>query len=110
MQPLLQLFSEFLFHLAVQADIQTGHRSLCYTHPERILGEKDFDTYETGAVLLNDDGRRKVLTKWQEKKKTTIVHPYLKKKIALGLVPYLQANLLTKYLRGEIDEYQCFLL
>jgi len=76
----------------------------------RILGEKDFDTYETGAVLLNDDGRRKVLTKWQEKKKTTIVHPYLKKKIALGLVPYVQANLLTKYLRGEIDEYQCFLL
>lgn len=75
----------------------------------RILGENDFQKQETGAVYLNDDGRKKVITKWQEKKRTDIMHPYLKQKTQFGLLPYVQANLLAKYVRGEIDEYPCYL-
>lgn len=75
----------------------------------QIIGEKDFDKQISGAVLLNDTGRKKVLTRWQEKKRTDIVHPYLKQKIPLGLLPYVQSNLLAKYVRGELKEYPPFL-
>lgn len=76
----------------------------------KMLNEKDFERQISGAVLLNDDGRKKVITRWQEKKRTDIVHPYLKQKIPFGLIPYVQSNLLAKYIRGDIDEYPCFLL
>ena len=62
-----------------------------------------------GVVLLNENGRKKVLTKWQEKKRSDIVHPYLKQKIQLGLLPYVQSNLLAKYVRGEINEYPVYI-
>lgn len=76
----------------------------------QILVPSDFDIQVSGAVLLNDDGRKKVLSKWQERKRTEIVHPYLKQKIQLGLLPYVQSTLLSKYIRGEIEEYPCFLM
>lgn len=76
----------------------------------QIIGEKDFEKQISGAVWLNDEGRKKVLTRWQEKKRSDIVHPYLKQKIPLGLLPYVQSNLLAKYVRGEIESYPPFLL
>ena len=76
----------------------------------RKLQADDFETQESGAVYLNKEGRKKVLTAWQEKKRTTIQHPYLNEKIPLGLLPYVQSNLLAKYIRGEITEYPCYLL
>ena len=76
----------------------------------RVITAKDFDKQISGAVWLNDDGRKKVLTKWQEKKRTDYLHPYLKQKIQFGLIPYAQSNLLAKYVRGDIPEYPCFLL
>ena len=63
----------------------------------------------SGAVWLNDDGRKKVLTRWQEKKRTDLMHPYLKQKIQFGLLPYVQSNLLAKFVRGELPEYPCYL-
>lgn len=71
---------------------------------------KDFERQESGAVYLNTDGRKKVLTAWQEKKRSTIVHTYLNEKIPLGLLPFVQSSLLAKYVRGEIEEYPCYLL
>ena len=76
----------------------------------QIIGEKDFEKQISGAVWLNDEGRKKVLTRWQEKKRSEIVHPYLKQKIPLGLLPYVQSNLLAKYVRGDIDAYPPYLL
>ncbi len=76
----------------------------------RIIGENDFETQISGAVLLNADGRKKVLTRWQERKRETMMHPYLKEKIPTGLLPYVQANLLAKYVRGDIEAYPPFLL
>ena len=76
----------------------------------QILGEADFESQISGAVWLNDEGRKKVLTRWQEKKRSDIMHPYLKQKIPFGLLPYIQSNLLAKYVRGDIDEYVPYLL
>lgn len=74
------------------------------------LNAGDFETQVSGAVYLNNDGKRKVLTKWQEKKHTTIVHPYLNQKIPFGLLPFVQSTLLAKYIRGEIKEYPCYIM
>lgn len=74
------------------------------------LNIKDFERQESGAVYLTKDGKKKVLTAWQEKKRSTIVHPYLGEKIQLGLLPFVQSSLLAKYIRGEIEEYPCFLM
>lgn len=76
----------------------------------QIVGTNDFERQISGAVWLNQDGRKKVLTRWQEKKRTDILHPYLKQKIPLGLLPYVQSNLLAKYVRGELEEYPAYLL
>lgn len=75
----------------------------------KIIKPEDFDVQVSGAVFLNDDGRKKVLSKWQEKKRTDMIHPYLKEKIPIGLLPYVQSMLLAKFVRGEIDEYPCYL-
>lgn len=74
------------------------------------LKADDFEKQPSGAVYLTKDGKRKVLTAWQEKKRSTMVHPYLNEKIQLGLLPFVQSSLLAKYVRGEIDEYPCFLM
>jgi len=75
----------------------------------RILSAGDFEKSETGVVLLTDDGRRAFLKNWQAKKKETITHPFLNEKMQWGLVPYIQALLLARYLRGDLDEYPPFL-
>lgn len=74
------------------------------------LNIDDFEKQESGAVYLTKDGKKKVLTAWQEKKRSTIVHPYLNEKIQLGILPFVQSSLLAKYIRGEIEEYPCFLM
>lgn len=76
----------------------------------QIITDKDFEQQISGAVWLNEQGRKKVLTHWQEKKRTDFAHPYLKQKIPFGLISYVQSNLFAKYVRGELEEYPCFIL
>ena len=76
---------------------------------KRIISGKNFSVKENGAVLMDDELRKKVLAEWQNKKKETIVHPYLKEKLEWGMVPYVQAMLLARYLRGDLDGYPVFL-
>ena len=64
---------------------------------------------DRGEPLLNDDGRKVFFNAWQNHKKEVITHPYLKEKIEWGLVPYVQALLLARTIRGDIDEYPPFL-
>ena len=75
----------------------------------RQLASKDFKTSVSGAVAMRDDARQKILIAYQERKKDEIVHPFLKEKTTLGLVPYIQAKLMTQYLRGDLDGYPPFL-
>jgi CRISPR-associated protein Cas1 len=72
------------------------------------VSESGFRTLETGAVTMDDDTRKSVLVAWQKRKQEEIVHPFLGEKIPLGLVPYVQATLLARYLRGDLDGYPCF--
>ncbi|MGN1350783.1 MAG: type I-C CRISPR-associated endonuclease Cas1c [Anaerovoracaceae bacterium] len=74
----------------------------------QIVAGNDFEKQENGAVFLNEEGRRKVQKEWQTKKQTKITHPFLKEKIEWGLVPYVQALLLSRYLRGDLDGYPPF--
>ena len=76
---------------------------------KKIISGKNFDKKENGAVLMDDELRRIVLTEWQNKKKETLTHPYLKEKVEWGMVPYVQAMLLARYLRGDLDGYPVFL-
>ena len=75
----------------------------------RVGGEGDFDRRENGAVFLNDAGRRTFLNHWQQRKRETLTHPYLREKVSWGLIPYVQALLLARHLRGDLEEYPPFL-
>ncbi len=61
------------------------------------------------SVLLNDEGRKAVLTAYQQRKEETVLHRFLKEPVPLGLVPHLQARLLARYLRGDLAQYEPFL-
>lgn len=69
----------------------------------------DFETKDNGATLLKNDSRKKVLTAWQERKQSEILHPFLQEKITLGLLPHIQARLLARHLRGDHDAYPAYL-
>lgn len=75
----------------------------------RVVSPEDFVVRESGEVRLADDGRRGLFNAWQEKKKTQVTHPFLKEKIPWGLVPHVQALLLSRFMRGDLDGYPPFL-
>lgn len=75
----------------------------------RVVSPNDFIQLESGAVSMGEEARRAFLKAWQAKKQETITHPYLKEKIPWGLVPYIQALLLARYLRDDLDRYPPFL-
>jgi CRISP-associated protein Cas1 len=71
----------------------------------RQIAARDVETRDGGAVLLTEEGRRTVLAAWQERKKEERRHPFLEETAPLGLVPYVQAQLLARHLRGDLDAY-----
>lgn len=71
----------------------------------RQLRAADFETRDGGAVVMTDEARKTVLTAWQDRKKEERQHAFLGEKTPLGLVPYLQALLLARHLRGDLDAY-----
>ncbi|MBR4342077.1 MAG: type I-C CRISPR-associated endonuclease Cas1 [Lachnospiraceae bacterium] len=83
-------------------------RFVLYCINQRIIHANDFDIQDSGAVRLNEKGRKKFLAEWQNRKKETLTHPFLNEKINWGLVPYAQALLLARTLRGDLDEYPPF--
>jgi len=75
----------------------------------RIVDANGFTKKENGTVVMNENTRKNLLTAWQEKKRERITHPFLEEKIEWGLVPYAQAMLLARFIRGDLDEYPPFL-
>ena len=73
------------------------------------LQDKDFDYREGGSVMLNDAGRKIVIAAFQARKQEEINHPVLQQAIYIGLLPQIQARLLARYLRGDIETYLPFL-
>ena len=86
--PLADRFVQTLFH----------RKQLSQIHFER----------DEEAAFLNEKGRRVVLSAWQKRKGEIITHPFLGEKIPIGIIPYAQAMLLARVLRGDLDRYPPF--
>jgi len=71
----------------------------------RQIGCDHFEERQGGAIMLNDTGRKLVISAYQSRKQKEIFHPMLKTKTPLGLVPHIQARILARHLRGDLREY-----
>lgn len=76
---------------------------------KRMINGDGFEKQESGAVTMNDQTRKEVLRNWQERKQDKIKHPFLDETVEWGLVPYIQAMLLARYIRGDLDGYPPFM-
>lgn len=75
----------------------------------RQVSERDFQIMDNGAVLLQEAARKKVLTAYQERKREELRHAFLDEKAPIGIFPFIQAQLLARHLRGDLDAYPPFL-
>lgn len=75
----------------------------------KMIHANDFINDPNGAILMTEDARKRFLFQWQKNKAGSLKHPYLKEKIQWGLVPFVQSQLLARYLRGDLDGYPPFL-
>ena len=74
----------------------------------RQLGKKGFTKAASGAVIMDDDTRKTVLTEYQNRKQDEVFHPYIEETAPIGLLFFIQANLMARYIRGDIDGYPPF--
>jgi CRISPR-associated protein Cas1 len=86
-----------------------GDRFVLSLINRRQIASNDFLYQGEKGVVMTDKGRKTFLTCWQNRKKETIIHPYLNEKVPIGLLPYVQAMLLARYVRKDIDDYPVFL-
>ena len=93
----LDLMEELRPHLADRLVLSMFNR--------RQLQSKDFEVQESGAVSLEADARKRVLVAYQERKQEEVLHPFLEERVPIGLIPFVQAKLLARHLRGALDGY-----
>jgi len=96
----LDLMEEFRAYL--------GDRMALSVINRKQVCRDDFVVNANRAVYLKPDPRKSLLTVWQKRKQEEIVHPFLGEKVPIGLLPYTQALLLARYLRGDLDAYPAF--
>jgi CRISPR-associated protein Cas1 len=72
------------------------------------VARKDFEIRESGEVRMSDDARKTAITAYQKRKQEEIMHPFLGEKMTIGLLPHIQAQLMARYIRGDISEYPPF--
>ena len=97
----LDLMEEFRAFLADRLVLSLINR--------RQIQPKDFNDSAGGAVAMTDSARKTLLTTWQKRKQEEITHPYLGEKCKIGLIPHLQAQLLARHLRGDLEAYPSFI-
>ena len=56
---------------------------------KKIVKASNFSKKENGAVMMDDELRKKILIEWQNKKKEVITHPFLNEKVEWGMLPYI---------------------
>mgnify|MGYP000854494349 CR=1 FL=1 len=96
----LDLMEELRPHFADRLVVTLINRNQIYA--------EGFIEKENGAIIMNDETRKVVLTAWQTRKQEEITHPYLEEKVSLGLVPYIQAMLMARHIRGDLEDYPPF--
>ncbi len=72
------------------------------------VSKKDFEIRESGEVRMSDEARKTVLAAYQKRKQEEVTHPFLGEKMTVGLLPHIQAQLMARYIRGDIQEYPPF--
>ena len=87
-----------------------GDRFVLSLINKRQITPKDFLYQVEDGVILTDSGRRTFISAWQNRKRETIIHPYLNEKVEVGLLPYVQAMMLARYIRKDIDDYPVFFI
>lgn len=98
----LDLMEEFRPYLADRLALTLVNR--------RQIRPSDFVRAETGAYSLKDEPRKAVLTAWQERKREEVLHPFLQEKMTVGLLWHMQARLLARHVRGDLDAYPPFVI
>ena len=86
-----------------------GDRFVLSMVNKRQLRSSGFRKSESGAVLMDDETRKSILTAYQERKQETMVHPFLGEETTVGLLLHLQARLMAGFLRGDLDAYPPFI-
>jgi len=76
---------------------------------KRQLTAKDFEEWPNGSITLKEEPRRILLAAWQDRKQDNLMHPWFEESVPLGLLPWLQAQILARFLRGDCDSYVPFL-
>ncbi|WP_028079634.1 type I-C CRISPR-associated endonuclease Cas1c [Solimonas soli] len=97
----LDLMEEFRAFLADRLTLSMLNR--------RQVSERDFQCMDNGAVLLREESRKVLLVAYQERKREEIQHVFIAEKMPIGLLPVMQAQLLARHLRGDLDAYPPFL-
>lgn len=87
-----------------------GDRFVLSLINRRQISPKDFLNQGDHGVVLTDNGRKTFITAWQNRKRETITHSYLNEKIEIGLLPHVQAQMLARYIRQDIDDYPVFII
>lgn len=98
----LDLMEEFRGYLADRMVLSVINRGQ--------VTAKDFISQGQESVLMTDSCKKNFIAAWQKRKKETITHPFLKESVPVGLLPYIQAMLLARYVRGNLDGYPVFLI
>jgi CRISPR-associated protein Cas1 len=75
----------------------------------RQIDSTGFVSREAGGIIMNEDTRKTLLTAWQKRKQEEIMHPFLQVMVPVGLLPYCQALLLARFMRGDLDSYPVFI-
>lgn len=76
---------------------------------KKMVTDNDFTEKENGGIILRDESRKVFINAFQLRKREEIIHPFLQEKVEWGLLPYVQAMLMAKYIRGDIDDYPPFM-
>ncbi len=87
-----------------------GDRLVLSMINRKQVNKKDFIRQGDESLLMTDSCRKELISTWQKRKMEVVEHPFLKEKISIGLLPYVQAQLLSRYLRGDLDDYPVFLM
>lgn len=87
-----------------------GDRFVLSLINKRQITAKDFLCQGDNGVVMTDKGRKTFVSAWQERKREEIIHPYLNEKVKIGLLPYVQAMMMARYIRQDVDDYPVFLI
>lgn len=98
----LDMMEEFRSYLADRLALTLINR--------KQIDAKGFNSRDAGGVLMNEDTRKEIITAWQKRKQEEIMHPFLKVMVPIGLLPYCQALILARFIRGDLDNYPVFLI